>query len=107
MAAASCLAIVGLGIAVAVVVSTGPSAVNRTSHNSYNGAQDAYWQEAQNLISQVNAIEYQLADDPSMPQSQVSQLMSQKAEIVTQTCGVIAHTRTPTSDVAQFASSNC
>ena len=106
LAATACVAVVVVALAVILIVSTGPQdSQNNTVNHGYSQSVD--WQEATDLISQVNAIEYQLADDPSMPQSQVSQLMSQEAEIVTQTCGVVSKISSPTGDVARFASTNC
>lgn len=106
LAATACLAVVVVALAVILIVSTGPQgSQNNTVNHGYSQSVD--WQEAQNLISQVNAIEYQLADDPSMPQSEVSNLTSQRADLVGQTCGVVSKISSPTGDVARFASTNC
>ena len=83
--------------------------VNRTAHlfqNSY-GTQSAYIEQLQNQITQIDAIDVQVADT-NTPASEVTALQAQKKAIINQACGIAANiTVTMPSDEAQFAATHC
>ncbi len=81
---------------------------NRTTimyQHSY-GTQSAVEQESQNLITQIDQVDVQIAD-PSTPSSEVSALEAQKTSMVNEFCSEESRLLSPTSDVQSFASSNC
>ena len=70
------------------------------------GAQSAYAQQLNSLISQIATIDVQVVS-PQTPAAEKAALDSQRASVVTQACDMYSKITAPASNQSQFAATNC